>query len=127
MNNKNTVRQQNTFNENSIIKILIVEDNVELRNYLKNELKRDYKVLVAENGQIGLDIALEKLPDLILTDVIMPVMNGLDLCKNIKLNLKTSHIPLLMLSAKTLVEDKLEGIDSGADLYLSKPFDMDIC
>ena len=106
--------------------ILIVEDNVELRNYLKNELKRDYKVLVAENGQIGLDIALEKLPDLILTDVIMPVMNGLDLCKNIKVNLKTSHIPLLMLSAKALVEDKLEGIDSGADLYLSKPFDMDI-
>jgi YesN/AraC family two-component response regulator len=56
----------------------------------------------------------------------MPVMNGLDLCKNIKLNLKTSHIPLLMLSAKALVENKLEGIDSGADLYLSKPFDMDI-
>jgi len=81
---------------------------------------------LAENGQIGLEIALQKLPDLILTDVIMPVMNGLDLCKNIKLNLKTSHIPLLMLSAKALVEDKLEGIDSGADLYLSKPFDMDI-
>lgn len=106
--------------------ILIVEDNVELRNYLKNELKRDYKVLAAENGQIGLEIALQKLPDIILTDVIMPVMNGLDLCKNIKVNLKTSHIPLLMLSAKALVEDKLEGIDSGADLYLSKPFDMDI-
>lgn len=106
--------------------ILIVEDNVELRNYLKDELKKDYKVLIAENGQIGFEIALQKLPDLILTDVIMPVMNGLDLCKNIKLNLKTSHIPLLMLSAKALVEDKLEGIDSGADLYLSKPFDMDI-
>jgi len=106
--------------------ILIVEDDVELRNYLRDELKKDYKVLLAENGQIGLEIALQKLPDLILTDVIMPVMNGLDLCKNIKLNLKTSHIPLLMLSAKALVEDKLEGIDSGADLYLSKPFDMDI-
>jgi signal transduction histidine kinase/DNA-binding response OmpR family regulator len=106
--------------------ILIVEDNVELRNYLKDELKKDYKVLIAENGQIGLETALQKLPDIILTDVIMPVMNGLDLCKNIKLNLKTSHIPLLMLSAKALVEDKLEGIDSGADLYLSKPFDMDI-
>ena len=106
--------------------ILIVEDNVELRNYLRDELKKDYKVLLAENGQIGFEIALQKLPDLILTDVIMPVMNGLDLCKKIKLNLKTSHIPLLMLSAKALVEDKLEGIDSGADLYLSKPFDMDI-
>jgi signal transduction histidine kinase/ligand-binding sensor domain-containing protein/DNA-binding response OmpR family regulator len=106
--------------------ILIVEDNVELRNYLKNELKKEYKVLVAENGQVGLDIALEKLPDLILTDVIMPVMSGLDFCKNIKGNLKTSHIPLLMLSAKALVEEKLEGIDSGADIYLNKPFDMSI-
>jgi len=106
--------------------ILIVEDNVELRNYLKNELKKEYKVIVAENGQVGLDLALQKLPDLILTDVIMPVMNGLELCKNIKANLKTSHIPLMMLSAKALVKDRLEGIDSGADIYLSKPFDMDI-
>ena len=106
--------------------ILIVEDNVDLRNYLKNELKNEYKVIVAENGQVGLDLALQKFPDLILTDVIMPVMNGLDLCKNIKTNLKTSHIPLLMLSAKELIKDKLEGIDSGADMYLSKPFDMSI-
>ncbi|KAF2514862.1 hybrid sensor histidine kinase/response regulator transcription factor [Flavobacterium foetidum] len=111
---------------NLVYTILIVEDNVELRNYLKNELKKEYKVLTAENGQAGLELALNKLPDLILTDVIMPVMNGLDLCKNIKSNLKTSHIPLMMLSAKALVQDRLEGIDSGADMYLSKPFDMDI-
>jgi signal transduction histidine kinase/DNA-binding response OmpR family regulator len=106
--------------------ILIVEDNAELRNYLKDELKNIYKVLVAVNGQKGYELAKEKLPDLILTDVIMPVMNGLELCKNIKADLKTSHIPLLMLSAKALVQDKLEGIDSGADMYMSKPFDMDI-
>ncbi|KIA87682.1 hybrid sensor histidine kinase/response regulator transcription factor [Flavobacterium sp. AED] len=106
--------------------ILIVEDNTELRNYLKNELKNEYKVLVAENGQKGLEMALEKSPDIIMTDVIMPIMNGLDLCKNIKKDIKTSHIPLLMLSAKAMVKDKLEGIDSGADIYLSKPFDMDI-
>ena len=109
-----------------IYTILIVEDNVELRNYLKNELKKDYKVIVAENGKVGLELALQKLPDLILTDVIMPVMSGLELCKNIKADLKTSHIPLMMLSAKALVKDRLEGIDSGADMYLSKPFDMDI-
>ncbi|MCI9845444.1 hybrid sensor histidine kinase/response regulator transcription factor [Flavobacterium pectinovorum] len=109
-----------------IYTILIIEDNVELRNYLKNELKKEYKVLVAENGQVGLELALQKLPDLILTDVIMPVMNGLELCKNIKADLKTSHIPLMMLSAKALVQDRLEGIDSGADMYLSKPFDMAI-
>jgi len=112
--------------QDRIYTILIVEDNVELRNYLKNELKKEYKVLVAENGQAGLELALHKLPDLIVTDVIMPVMNGLDLCKSIKANLKTSHIPLLMLSAKALVKDRLEGIDSGTDMYLSKPFDMDI-
>jgi signal transduction histidine kinase/ligand-binding sensor domain-containing protein/DNA-binding response OmpR family regulator len=106
--------------------ILIVEDNVELRNYLKNELKKEYKVIVAENGKVGLELAQQKLPDLILTDVIMPVMSGLELCKNIKADLKTSHIPLMMLSAKALVKDRLEGIDSGADMYLSKPFDMDI-
>ena len=112
--------------QDRIYTILIVEDNVELRNYLKNELKKEYKVLVAENGQVGLELALQKLPDLILTDVIMPVMNGLELCKKVKADLKTSHIPLMMLSAKALIKDKLEGIDSGADMYLSKPFDMDI-
>ncbi|NRT10483.1 hybrid sensor histidine kinase/response regulator transcription factor [Flavobacterium sp. 14A] len=106
--------------------ILIVEDNTELRNYLKDELKKSYKVIVAENGQKGFELAKQKLPDLILTDVIMPVMNGLELCKAVKADLKTSHIPLLMLSAKALVQDKLEGIDSGADMYMSKPFDMDV-
>lgn len=106
--------------------ILIVEDNTELRNYLKNELKEIYKVLVAENGQKGFDLAIAKSPDIIMTDVIMPIMNGLELCKSIKSDIRTSHIPLLMLSAKALVKDKLEGIDSGADIYLSKPFDMEI-
>jgi DNA-binding response OmpR family regulator len=118
--------QEDGEKQDRIYTILIVEDNVELRNYLKNELKKEYKVLVAENGQIGLELALQKLPDLILTDVIMPIMNGLELCKSIKADLKTSHIPLMMLSAKALVKDRLEGIDSGADMYLSKPFDMDI-
>ena len=106
--------------------ILIVEDNTELRNYLKNELKKEYNVLTAKNGQKGLELALEKSPDIIMTDVIMPIMDGLEFCKSIKKDIKTSHIPLLMLSAKAMVKDKLEGIDSGADIYLSKPFDMDI-
>lgn len=106
--------------------VLVVEDNAELRNYLKQELSKTYKVLVALNGKRGYEMAIEKLPDLIVTDVIMPVMDGLQLCKKIKGDLKTSHIPLLMLSAKAMVKDRLEGIDSGADLYLSKPFEMDI-
>jgi len=106
--------------------VLIVEDNSELRNYLKEELSKTYKVIVAENGKKGYELAVQKLPDLIITDVIMPVMDGLQLCKNIKGDLKTSHIPLLMLSAKAMVKDRLEGIDSGADMYLSKPFELDI-
>lgn len=106
--------------------VLIVEDNVELRSYLKEELSKSYKVIVAENGKKGYELAVEKLPDLIITDVVMPVMDGLQLCKQIKGDLKTSHIPLLMLSAKAMVKDKLEGIDSGADMYLSKPFELDI-
>ncbi|MXO04806.1 two-component regulator propeller domain-containing protein [Flavobacterium sp. HBTb2-11-1] len=106
--------------------VLIVEDNAELRNYLKQELGKSYKVITAENGQKGHDLAVQKLPDLIITDVIMPVMDGLELCKKIKGDLKTSHIPLLMLSAKAMVKDRLEGIDSGADMYLSKPFELDI-
>ncbi|MEO8534882.1 MAG: ATP-binding protein, partial [Flavobacterium sp.] len=118
--------------DNSIVEttkpytVLIVEDNSELRNYLKNELSKSYKVIVAENGKKGYELAVQKLPDLIITDVIMPVMDGLQLCKNIKRDLKTSHIPLLMLSAKAMVKDRLEGIDSGADMYLSKPFELDI-
>jgi signal transduction histidine kinase/DNA-binding response OmpR family regulator len=106
--------------------VLIVEDNTELRNYLKQELSKIYKVIAAENGQIGYELAVKKLPDLIITDVIMPVMDGLQMCKKIKGDLKTSHIPLLMLSAKAMVKDRLEGIDSGADMYLSKPFEFDI-
>ncbi|WP_281310068.1 hybrid sensor histidine kinase/response regulator transcription factor [Flavobacterium flavigenum] len=106
--------------------VLIVEDNLELRNYLKQELSKLYKVITAENGKKGYELAVQKLPDIIITDVIMPVMDGLEMCKNIKGDLKTSHIPLLMLSAKAMVNDRLEGIDSGADMYLSKPFELDI-
>ncbi|WMN06926.1 two-component regulator propeller domain-containing protein [Marivirga arenosa] len=106
--------------------VLIVEDNNELRNYLQNELKTTYKVIVAENGKKGYDLAVSKLPDIIITDVIMPKMNGLELCKNVKANIKISHIPILMLSAKAMVSHKVEGLDAGADIYLSKPFDMNI-
>jgi signal transduction histidine kinase/DNA-binding response OmpR family regulator/streptogramin lyase len=104
--------------------LLIVEDNYELRDYLKNELENEYKVLVANNGKSGIDLANEFLPDIILTDVMMPEMDGFDFCKNIKRDLRTSHIPVLMLTAKTEIEDRIEGIEVGADAYMVKPFDM---
>jgi signal transduction histidine kinase/ligand-binding sensor domain-containing protein/DNA-binding response OmpR family regulator len=104
--------------------LLIVEDNTELRDYLKNEIGNDYKVLTAENGNKGLEIAKESLPDIIITDVVMPEMNGFDFCKKIKTDISTSHIPLLMLTAKAKIDDRMEGIELGADAYMVKPFDM---
>lgn len=104
--------------------LLIVEDNTELRNYLKNELKTQYKILLAKNGKEGLQLAKEFLPDIIMTDVIMPEMDGFMFCKHIKSDIKTSHIPLLMLTAKTRIENRKEGIEMGADAYMVKPFDV---
>lgn len=104
--------------------LLIVEDNVELRNYLRNELKPWYRILLAAHGKEGLEIARTSLPDIILTDVIMPGMDGFAFCKNIKSDIRTSHIPLMMLTAKARIDDRLEGIGMGADAYLVKPFDM---
>lgn len=104
--------------------LLIVEDNYELRDYLKKELENEYKVLVANNGKSGIDLANEFLPDIILTDVMMPEMDGFDFCKKIKRDLRTSHIPVLMLTAKTEIEDRIEGIEVGADAYMVKPFDL---
>lgn len=106
--------------------LLIVEDNTELRSYLKSELESDYLVVEAVNGREGLKIALQRIPDLIITDVVMPEMDGFRLSEAIKQNVKTSHIPLLMLTAKTMNEDWVRGFDSGADIYLSKPFDMEV-
>ncbi|WP_194768095.1 two-component regulator propeller domain-containing protein [Tamlana sp. I1] len=104
--------------------ILIVEDNVELKDYLKTELSEQYKILLASNGTEGVKIAQESFPDLIITDVIMPEMNGFEFCKIIKSNASTSHIPLLMLTAKASIENRIEGIETGADAYMVKPFDL---
>jgi YesN/AraC family two-component response regulator len=106
--------------------VLIVEDNIELQEYIQNELNLLYNTLVASNGEVGFKIALEKQPDIIITDVVMPLVNGIELCENIKTNIATNHIPLIILTAKAMIEDRIKGIDSGADGYLSKPFDMDL-
>ncbi len=104
--------------------VLIVEDNTELLNYLKKELGNHYKVLTASNGKKGLELAQKASPDIIITDVIMPEMNGFDLCVNIKNDIRISHIPILMLTTKSMTDDWVEGIESGADAYMSKPFNM---
>ena len=104
--------------------LLIVEDNAELRKYLRGELKGIYKILEAANGVEGLVVAKEANPDIIITDVIMPEMDGFEFCKQIKSDIRTSHIPLLMLTAKARIDDRIEGIGYGADAYMVKPFDF---
>lgn len=101
--------------------ILIVDDNDELRTFLKDTLAPQYQILEAADGINGVHIAQQHLPDLIISDVMMPGMNGTAFCKTIKENIETSHIPFLMLTAKNSVEAEIEGAESGADLYFTKP------
>ncbi|RXG32399.1 hybrid sensor histidine kinase/response regulator transcription factor [Leeuwenhoekiella marinoflava] len=106
--------------------LLIVEDNFELRKYLKDQLKSTYRILEALNGKQGLEMALDTMPDLIITDVLMPQMDGVEFCKRIKADLKTSHIPIMMLTAKAQTDDWLDGLNAGADVYINKPFDIKV-
>lgn len=104
--------------------ILIVEDNHEILHYLTDELGEMYNVWEAGNGEEALEIVKEQEIDLILTDIMMPVMDGLQLCSQIKQNVRTCHIPVIILSAKADLDEQLEGLQTGADDYISKPFVM---
>lgn len=104
--------------------ILLVEDHKVLRKFMKNLLKKDYNIIEAENGKIALEKALKFVPNLIISDVIMPEMVGTELCSKIKENLKTSHIPVILLTSRSSLVYKFEGLESGADDYISKPFNL---
>ena len=106
--------------------VLIVEDNTDIRQYLNDELGKFFHILKAGNGEEALAIIKEQEIDLILTDVMMPVMDGLQLCKQIKQNLSTCHIPIIILSAKTDLKEQLEGLQVGADDYIPKPFSITV-
>jgi len=103
---------------------LVVDDNPDLREFIKSHFEPEYQVIDAKNGREAWEIALEKIPDIVIADVIMPVMNGNELCKKLKRDERTSHIPVIMLSALSSSENQLAGIDAGADDYLTKPFDV---
>lgn len=109
-------------NEEDPVSILIVEDNVELRNFLSDILSESYRVLTATNGQEGLNQAREYIPDLIISDIMMPAMDGLDMVKNIKENREICHIPIILLSAKSSLDDRISGLEQGIDDYITKPF-----
>ncbi len=102
--------------------LLIVDDDPELRAFIKNNFRDNFIVIEAENGEEGFEMALKNNPDIIISDIMMPVLDGIDLCRKIKTDIKTSHIPLILLTAKGNIESKIEGLDVGADAYISKPF-----
>ena len=106
--------------------VLIVDDNGDIRTYLRSILQDSYQLLEAEDGQKGLDIAREQVPDLIVSDVMMPVMNGLEFCQHVKSDMVTSHIPVILLTARALSRHQIEGYESGADAYITKPFQPDV-
>jgi len=106
------------------IRILIIEDNKELREYIKDSLHDNYNILEADNGRSGINIAFTMIPDLIVTDILMPGLDGTELCTQLKNDDRTSHIPIIMLTAKSTSEDKLRGLLSGADDYIFKPFNI---
>ncbi|MHA7841861.1 MAG: hybrid sensor histidine kinase/response regulator transcription factor [Winogradskyella sp.] len=102
--------------------VLIVEDNADMARYVASCLKPNYKVTFAKDGKEGLEIASAQIPDIIVTDVMMPIMDGFELTQKLQADANTNHIPIIMLTSKALQEDRLEGITSGADAYLTKPF-----
>ena len=106
--------------------LLIVDDNADIRTLLKTILQPHYQLLEASDGQEGLRVAHEQVPDLIVSDVMMPVMNGLEFCQQIKTDFVTSHIPVILLTARALNKHQIEGYESGADAYITKPFQADL-
>lgn len=106
--------------------LLLVEDNVELRTFIKESLLNLYDILEADNGQQGWDIAIENIPDLIISDVMMEELDGLELAKLLKSDDRTSHIPIIFLTARTSYEHLVEGLETGAEVYLTKPFSLKV-
>jgi signal transduction histidine kinase/DNA-binding response OmpR family regulator len=105
--------------------VLIVEDNPDMRHFIKEQLISYYKVFEATNGETGFRTSISQQPDLIVTDLMMPKLDGIELCKKLKTNVNTSHIPVIMLTAKAGIDNKIEGLETGADDYLTKPFNAD--
>lgn len=128
-NTDNLPRQIKAAENSSIFKnkptILIVEDNADLLNFINDELKENYSTLMTTNGEQALRIIQDKNIHLAVTDIAMPKMDGISLCKNLKERPETSHIPIIILTAQSTIHSEIEGLESGADAYISKPFSME--
>lgn len=112
--------------DGNLKKILLIEDNVEFRTFLAEQLRETYNVLEASDGEEGERIAIAENPDLIISDIMMPKVDGIELCRRIKTNVQTSHIPVVLLTARTADEVKISSYGVGADCYMSKPFNYEI-
>jgi signal transduction histidine kinase/DNA-binding response OmpR family regulator len=106
--------------------ILVVEDNVDVRKFIRGPLEQSYSVIEAGDGKEGIAKAKKTIPDLIVSDIMMPEVNGIELCKVLKKNIKTSHIPIILLTAKASEESEIKGLETGADDYVTKPFNTKI-
>jgi YesN/AraC family two-component response regulator len=106
--------------------LLIVEDNRELQDYLVTFFSYDYRILTANNGKEGLEQAIKNIPSIIISDLMMPEMNGIEMCKKLKTDINTSHIPILILTAKAGLENEKEGLETGADEFILKPFNIEV-
>lgn len=109
--------------KNGLPVLLIIEDSVDVTYYLQVCLEGQYQIVTCANGQAGVEKAFEWIPDVIISDVMMPKMDGLEVCRRIKTDVRTNHIPIILLTARATMEDKLLGLDQGADAYLVKPFE----
>ena len=128
------ILDEDNYNDNAIVandgtsgiksfSILVAEDNIELANYIKHLLIDDYNVILASNGNEAVECLKVSVPDLVISDIMMPFKDGLSLCHDIKTNEELSHLPVLLLTAKADMESQLQGLDCGADAYIKKPFD----
>jgi two-component system, cell cycle response regulator len=105
--------------------ILLVDDNTEILEYISRFLGQKYETLTATDGEQALHIATHQTIHLVMSDVMMPVMDGFELCRKLKSNLETSHIPIILLTAKNTLQSKIEGLEMGADAYIEKPFSVE--